>query len=55
MYNVRALGRGKKNNKKLLIITFGTLTNYCASKCCSERESGREGEKSEVGVGGGVV
>lgn len=38
MYNMSAL----KGGKKMLIITFGTLTNYCTSKSCYKTERERE-------------
>lgn len=41
-----------ERKKKMLIITFGTLTNYGTSKSCSDKESrGKMGEREMV-VGG---
>lgn len=36
MYNTSALKK-----EKMLIITFGTSTNYCTSKSCYKRGKGR--------------
>lgn len=51
MYNTSAL-----NEEKMLIVTFGTLTNYCTSERCykrdrelGENEGGREGSQRDVG------
>lgn len=44
MYNTSAL-----NEEKMLIVTFGTLTNYCTSERCYKRD--RELGENEGGRG----
>lgn len=48
MYNTSALKEGK-----MLIVTFGTLTNYCTSERCYERD--RELGENEGGRGVGEM